>query len=289
MQRRQRARESCWYAIANILLIVLRGLITFGLASRPVRRRQCEASLVTAGDVERKNGAVALASLSGRLIKAHEEERCRIAREIHDDYNQRLAMLAISIEELAETMGDSGDGLKQALHKLYDDVSVVGSDLQSLSHRLYSSTLENLGLVPGVKAFCKEFAAQQKVEVNFAEKDIPRGISRDTALCFFRIVQEALQNVKKHSGADQATVRLEQVKDRLHLMVLDRGKGFDLSKHATERGTGLGSMEERLELLGGQLEVCSQVAMGTRIDAWLPIQIAPSERKLDQLSPMSST
>jgi len=222
----------------------------------------------------RKHAEEALASLSGRLIEAQDEECKRIAREIHDDYNQRVAMLALDLEQLADDVGDSSGETNQKFHELLDRVSEIGADLHSLSHRLHSSTLESLGLLAGLEAFCKEFAEQQGVEVDFVHENVPRGIPADAALCMFRITQEALRNIKRHSGANRAEVRLEQLDGRLHLSVSDRGSGFNSNKPPGERGIGLHSMEERSRLLGGKLEIQSRLMEGTRIDAWLPLKMA---------------
>jgi PAS domain S-box-containing protein len=226
---------------------------------------------------ERKIAQDALAALSGRLIEAQDEERKRIAREIHDDYNQRLAVLAIDLEELAENVGESSGEGSQKVHELFNRISELGADLHSLSHRLHSSTLESLGLVAGLKAFCAEFSDQQGIQVDFASENVPRGIPGDMALCIFRIAQEALRNVKRHSGANRAEVRLEWSDNSLHLSVFDRGRGFDSNKPSVECGIGIRSMEERLRLLGGQLEIHTRPMEGSRIHAWLPFKIA-SER-----------
>ncbi|HXY50227.1 MAG TPA: PAS domain S-box protein [Terriglobales bacterium] len=223
---------------------------------------------------ERKLAEDSLASLSGRLIEAQEEERKRIAREIHDDYNQRLAMLAIDLEKLGENIGDASVEARQRLHELFNSVSELGADLHSLSHRLHSCTLESLGLVAGVKAFCEEFAEQQGIQVDFAYENVPHGIPGDAALCLFRIVQEGLRNVKKHSGARSAEVRVEGLGERLHLSVVDRGKGFSPNKPSAERGIGIRSMEDRLRPLGGRLEIHSRPLEGARIDAWLPLTVS---------------
>jgi PAS domain S-box-containing protein len=223
---------------------------------------------------ERKMAEAALENLSGRLIEAQDEERKRIARELHDDYNQRLAMVAIDLEELAETIGDSSDEASQKIHKLFNRVGELGADLHSLSHRLHSSTLESLGLVAGLKAFCREFSDQQGIQVDFANENVPRGIPEDASLCIFRIAQETLRNIKRHSDAHRAEVRLEWSGDSLHLSVSDRGRGFDSSKLSAEGGIGIRSMEERLRLLGGQLEIHSRPMEGVRIDAWLPLKLA---------------
>jgi len=238
-----------------------------------VNNKPCALS-VFADITERKLAEEALASLSGRLIEAQDEERKRIAREIHDDYSQRIAMVAMDLEQLAENVGESSGETSQQFHELFDRVSELGADLHSLSHRLHSSTLESLGLLAGMEAFCKEFAEQQGVQVDFVHGNIPRGVPEDAALCMFRITQEALRNIKRHSGANRAEVRLELQDGRLHLSVSDCGRGFNSNKPPGERGIGIHSMEERLRLLGGKLEIQSRPMEGTRIDAWLPLKMA---------------
>jgi len=223
---------------------------------------------------ERKTAEDALASLSGHLIEAQDEERKRIAREIHDDYSQRVALFAVDLEQLSENVGDASAEASQRVHELLNRVGGLAEDLHALSHRLHSSTLESLGLVAGLKAFCVEFSDQQGIEVDFASENVPHGIPGDATLCIFRIAQEALRNVKKHSGANRAVLRLEWAGDRLHLSVSDLGKGFDSNKPSAARGIGILSMEERLRLLGGQLEIQSLLMEGTRIDAWLPLKMA---------------
>ncbi|WP_158752145.1 ABC transporter substrate binding protein [Acidobacterium sp. S8] len=225
---------------------------------------------------ERKMAEEALINLGGRLIEAQEEERRRVAREIHDDYNQRLAVLAIDLEELAENIGNADVGAGRRLHDLWSQVCELGADLHVLSHRLHSSTLENLGLVAGARAFCEEFADQQEIETDFTYDNVPSDIPGDVALCLFRILQEGLRNVKKHSGANRAEVRLEAPGEKLHLSISDRGRGFDATVHSSKDGIGLRSMEERLRLLGGQLQVHARPMEGTRIDAWLPYSIGSS-------------
>jgi signal transduction histidine kinase len=242
------------YIIGGISLIVAEMLLILGLVWQRARRRSVEAKLAT---------------LSGRLIEAHEEERRRIAREIHDDYQQRVAVLAIDLEDLAKNNGRSPTEVGQQLHELWNGVSELGADLHSLSHSLHSSTLESLGLVAGVRAFCEEFGAQQELQVDFAYENVPRALPGEIALCLFRIAQEGLRNVKRHSGADRAEVRLEGFAQRLHLSICDRGRGFDSNGGSSSGGIGLRSMEERLRLLGGKLEIYSRPMEGTRIDAWL--------------------
>jgi signal transduction histidine kinase len=135
---------------------------------------------------------------------------------------------------------------------------------------LHSSTLDNLGLAEAVRALCEEFEDHYKIEVSFVEGNVPRDIQGEGALCLFRVVQEALQNVRKHSLAERAEVRVEGLTDKIHLSVCDRGKGFDPS-NGPQDGIGIRSMEQRLRLVNGQFAIRSSPTEGTRIDAWVPI------------------
>ncbi|WP_158751725.1 PAS domain-containing protein [Acidobacterium sp. S8] len=230
-----------------------------------------ERMLGMAADItERKLAEEALNSLSGRLIQAQEAERSRIAREIHDDYQQRLALLSIDLENLARYLERDSEG-HDRLRELWDRVGELGSDLHSLSHRLHSATLDNLGLVAALGSLCTEFSDYHSIKVNFVEENVPRNIPSEVALCLFRITQEALQNVKKHSRADSAEVRVEGLKQKIHLSISDCGTGFNQGAALRRSGIGIWSMEERVRLVGGQFAVHSRPGEGTKIDVWLPI------------------
>jgi signal transduction histidine kinase len=126
--------------------------------------------------------------------------------------------------------------------------------------------------VPGVSALCKEFTAHQGIPIDFSFVDIPAHVSSDVSLCLFRIVQEALQNLKKHSGAAKAQVMLRKMKGRLFLSVIDEGRGFDIKEAKKNAGLGIGSMQGRARLLGGQFEIQAEPGKGTRIEVWVPIE-----------------
>ncbi len=210
--------------------------------------------------------------LSGMLINAHEDERSRLASELHDDFSQRLALLSLGLETAAEIIPASPEEANRQLQELMNSASELGADLHTLSHRLHSSTLARLGLAPGVAAFCKEFTAQKGMQVVFSHQDVPRSVSPDIALCLFRVVQEALRNVKKHSGAARAEVQLQALDRTLHLSIADDGKGFDIQPLSDGRGLGLWSMQERVRLLGGEFEIHSGTHRGTRIDVRVPLK-----------------
>jgi signal transduction histidine kinase/ABC-type uncharacterized transport system substrate-binding protein len=212
--------------------------------------------------------------LSGMLINAGEHERRRVASELHDDYSQRLALLSLGMENVAEAIPTSAQEASRQLHELVNSASELGADLHTLSHHLHSSTLERLGLVPGVSAFCKEFQAQQGVRVQFTHNEIPQAIHSDAALCLFRIVQEGLRNVSKHSGANEAQVRVYQDGKKLIVLISDQGSGFDTRKLGMREGLGILSMEERVHLLGGQFKIHSEPGKGTQLEAWLALERA---------------
>jgi signal transduction histidine kinase/ABC-type uncharacterized transport system substrate-binding protein len=212
--------------------------------------------------------------LSGMLINAEEKERSRVASELHDDFSQRLAILALGLENVDEATPPSFEEVHKQLRELAKSTSELGTDLHTLSHQLHSSTLESLGLAPAVGALCKEFGAKQGIRVNFTSNEIPRSVHPDVALCIFRIAQEGLRNLKKYSGAEEAEVDLRMTVDRLEISVQDEGCGFDLSELHQNQGLGIWSMEERAHLLGGKFKIHSAPGKGTTLEAWVPLKPA---------------
>jgi signal transduction histidine kinase len=201
--------------------------------------------------------------LSGMLINAQEAERRRLAAELHDDFSQRLAMLALGLGTAAQAIPNSPQDANRQLEKLSNEVGNIGGDLHTLSHRLHSASLESLGLAPTVSAFCKEFSVQQGVKIEFTHDHIPRKINPDVALCVFRIAQEALRNIKTHSGADSAQVRLRVTGSTIHLLISDQGAGFDPKDLKMNEGLGVRSTGERARLLGGHFVIRSAAGSGT--------------------------
>jgi PAS domain S-box-containing protein len=218
---------------------------------------------------ERKQAEAALASVGGRLIEAQEQERRRIARELHDDVGQRLALLAIGLAQLQQSRPNSSE-LPSRIGELQKQTSEITADIQSLSHELHSSKLQYLGIAAALRGFCQEFGEQQKVEIDFKTHDLPIPLSPDISLCFFRILQQALHNAAKHSGVRHFEVRLWGTPEEIHLTVSDHGAGFDIEAAKASPGLGLISMEERLKLLKGTLFIESQLQRGTTIHARVP-------------------
>ena len=218
---------------------------------------------------ERKLAEVALASVSGRLIEAQEQERSRIARELHDDIGQRLALLAMKIAEFQQSSPNSSK-FPSRIGELRKQTSEIAADVQSLSHELHSSQLQLLGIAAAMRGFCREFGEQQKMEIDFKIRDLPIPLSPEISLCLFRVLQEALHNSAKHSGVRYFEVELWGTSDEVHLTVSDSGAGFDTNAAKSSRGLGLISMQERLKLLNGTLSIESQLRRGTTIHARVP-------------------
>jgi PAS domain S-box-containing protein len=234
---------------------------------------------------ERKLAEAALASVSRRLIEAQEQERSRIARELHDDIGQRLAILAIKLTQLQQIPPNSSE-LASRIGELQKQTSEIAADIQSLSHELHSSRLQYLGIATAMRAFCREFGEQQKVEIDCKIHDLPVLLSPDISLCFFRLVQEALHNSTKHSGVRYFEVELWGTPDEIHLTVSDSGAGFDIDAAKASRGLGLISMEERLKLLNGTLSIESQLQRGTTIHARVPFSSGKdSLRAVENVTP----
>jgi len=213
-----------------------------------------------------------LSTFSGRLIEAQEEERRRIARELHDDYNQSLTVIAVELHAIESLLNSDPSQAQQRLRGASQKVAAVNENLRSLSHNLHSSTLEYLGLVAGVRSFCSEFTEQHGVRISFAARNVPESLTAELSRCAFRVVQEAVRNVQRHSGADSADVQLEGLNTKLHLSVTDKGRGFARHSRLSHAGIGIISMEERVRQLGGRLEIHTAPSRGTTVEAWLPMQ-----------------
>jgi len=238
---------------------------------------------------ERKQTEEALRDLSGRLIHSQDEERNRLARELHDDFSQRLSMLAFDLERAEEATKHSLGDTHHKIHELWNEACEIGADLHSLSHQLHSSTLESLGLVPGISSFCNEFSEQQGIEVDFVQQNIPRSIPSDVALCLFRIVQEGLRNVKKHSGASRAQVRLTGTDKAIRLALSDNGAGFNFPTASAAVGLGIRSMQERLRMVRGVFEIQSRPMHGTQIAASVPLKPSVASKEVHSLRPAQVT
>jgi PAS domain S-box-containing protein len=219
---------------------------------------------------DRKHAEEALSDMSRKLIEAHEQERTRIGRDLHDDVVQRLALLSIELEAVQQNVPDAAAELRTRISILKNEATQITNDVQLLSHELHSSKLEFLGIVGAAKNFCKEFSERNKVEIDFQNYDLPTGLPRELSLSLFRVLQEAIRNATKHSWVKRFEVRLWGSTGEIHLTVSDLGAGFDAEAAMKSTGLGLTSMQERLRLVHGELSINSQPKGGTTIHARVP-------------------
>jgi signal transduction histidine kinase len=217
---------------------------------------------------DRKLAEAALASQ--KSIEAHEQERTRIARELHDDISQRIALLGTHLIILKQSLPASATDLQQEIKEMNQQIGDLASDIQTLSHRLHSPKLEVIGLKAAVAGFCKELSHRHDVTIDVHFGDIPEPLPPDISLCLYRVLQEALQNVLKHSASRRADVSLNEQSNTVNLRVTDSGAGFDPHEAVRGRGLGLTSMKERLEAVGGELFIYSKPGSGTTIHAVAP-------------------
>lgn len=220
---------------------------------------------------ERRQAEEAIRSMNRRLIEAQEQEAARIARELHDDINQRLALLAAKLDVLQQDLPASTAEIRSAIAEVSKEIESLGIDIQALSHRMHSSKLDILGLSSSAASLCREFSARQGVEILFQSENIRRDLPREISVCLFRALQEALQNAIKHSGTRRFEVSLHGESTHIELVVRDSGTGFDPKTAMTGTGLGLMSIGERLKLVDGELVIDSQPHRGTEIKARVPI------------------
>ena len=219
---------------------------------------------------DRKRMEETLRELGGRLISAQEEERSRLARELHDDVNQRMAVLSIHLEQLQQDLHKPLD-LSQRFQNLQEQVQEISNDIHRLSYRLHPSKLDYLGLGAAVKSLCAELKESGKLQIEFQQARVPAFLPQDVTLCVFRIAQEALRNCIKHSGAQAVEVLLEKTNNEIHLSVSDNGCGFNPESELTRKGLGFISMRERLRLVDGRIRIHTRPLRGTRVEVSVPV------------------
>jgi PAS domain S-box-containing protein len=215
--------------------------------------------------------------LAGRLIAAQEGERHRIARELHDDLSQKLAMLSIDLTQLGSAAAARDGDLAVRVQRISDRITEISSDVHHLSHRLHPARLQALGLIPALAALCRDTSRQHRTLVDFKYDDLRERIDPDLALCLYRVTQEALHNVVRHSGADHATVRLHHRGEQVSLLVADDGAGFAL-RDREGMGLGLVSMRERVMFLGGTLAIETAPGRGTQVSVTARSVVATAHR-----------
>jgi signal transduction histidine kinase len=212
--------------------------------------------------------------LPARLLQAQEDERRRIASELHDDISQQIALLAINMDRLRQEMAETHPDVSSRLAAMVEHTQALGESVRRISHELHSTNLEHLGLRAAVRRLCEEISARHGIGIDLRCAKMPAVIPSDVAGALFRIVQEALRNVARHSGAASAIVEMTGTEHEVRVAVEDQGRGFDLADAVSlslSSGIGLASMRERLAAFGGQCVITTAPSKGTRIDATVPL------------------
>jgi signal transduction histidine kinase len=230
--------------------IASRGRVEFDALGKAVLMRGAALD-----NTPRKLAEEAARNLSGRLIYAQEAEQARLARELHDDLSQSLALLSVELELLGQSPPLDREQISARMQDFSAQVKRLSSEVHRLSHELHPAKLEQLGLVAAVRGFSKEFAVAHGMAIEFTDRSVPRAIPEGTALCIYRIAQEALHNVVKHSSATAARVELAMEDTELRLSIADDGVGFDPEAMGANGSLGLVSMSERARFVHGRLSI----------------------------------
>ena len=220
---------------------------------------------------ERKPAEEAAHALSGRLIQAQEKARAQLARDLHDDLNQGLALLSVELEMFGQNPATEPAKIAARMAEFSSRAKSLASEVHQLSHELHPVKLDQLGLVAAMRGFCKEFTLVHRMVIDFTERDVPGFLPDGTALCLYRITQEALHNVMKHSGVTAAQVEIACADGQLRLTVADDGTGFDPRAARAAGSLGLVSMGERVRYAGGRLAIDSRPGAGTRVEVLVPL------------------
>jgi PAS domain S-box-containing protein len=220
---------------------------------------------------ERKRAEEALSSMNRRVIEAEERERNRIAKDLHEDIGQRLALLAIAVEQLKKDLPHRAVELIDRMDAVWKQTLEILTDVKASAHELYSPRLEYLGVAAVMRSFCEEFEGRKKVEIDFRNDGVPSLVQPDVSICLFRVLQEALHNGVKHSRVQKFEVQLWGAADGMHLTVRDSGAGFDTDAARKGRGLGLTRIEQRVKLVNGTFSIDSQPEKGTTVHVCVPL------------------
>ncbi len=222
-------------------------------------------------------------ALSRHLIQAQEKERRRIALELHDQLSQDLALISIELEDLIQKAPRSPAQATERLHELALQARKLSSKVQTLSHQLHPSQLIHLGLVAASRSLCNEVSKASGIRIGFGHSKVPKSIPQDLSVCLFRVLQESLRNIVKHSGTREAQVNLTGRPGEIQLHICDSGVGFDPHSRRDSFGLGLIGMQERVLSTGGELIIDAQPRAGARITARVPLTAASVQSKALQV------
>ena len=253
MPLRSVLEQYTWPILCFILLLLMQGSLVYWLL---YERRRRKSSEVTAHDLSRK------------LINSQEEERARLARELHDDITQRLAVLAL---EAGHAERGPSSEVADVLRTIREGLARLSRDVHALSYSLHPSVLEELGLCEALKVECEQLEHTSALRVALTTCDLPVSLPKDIGLCLFRVAQESVRNVVRHASATEVKIHLQHVDRGLEIKVIDDGGGFDPDELLNKARLGHASMEQRVAVLGGRLKIESKPSHGTAVSAWVPL------------------
>ncbi|HQR07156.1 MAG TPA: sensor histidine kinase [Gemmatales bacterium] len=251
-----------WHVLGIVSLCVAQAILIIGLLLQRISRQKAEKKL--------SNSQAELIALTGRLMQAQESERRHIARELHDDLNQNLALLFVELDLLNNKSLMTKEQIKESLTKLSSHVKELSTFVHNLSHQLHPTKVEQLGLLTALRGLCRDIGVSHDLIIDFHSENVDRQIPQQVGLCLYRIAQESLRNAIKHSEADGIEVRVRQCGDELVMTIADNGIGFVAPEHQEHAGLGLLSMRERLRLVNGTFDIVSKPDEGTRIEVHVP-------------------
>jgi two-component system sensor histidine kinase UhpB len=260
--------------VISLQLFLLASTIPLLFLGAVIRERNRASRVVKESESALRSSYTRVSELAGKLITAQENERARIARDMHDDFNQQLAALSISISTLRQRLPVEGAELDHALRILQERTVALADQVRHFSHDLHPGLLNHVGLVPALRTHCTQVAEQQHLDLAFTADDDLGPIPRDVAVCLYRIVQEGLRNIVSHAHTPDARVTVLRSSDGLELTIADRGRGFEPVATVARSGLGLLSIQERARLVGGTLTVTSARGRGTKLHVRIPITAA---------------
>jgi signal transduction histidine kinase len=256
-----------WYVVAAVSALLVQGGLIGGLLVHRAQRRRAQARLA--------ESVKQIQTLAGRLITAQEEERRRIARELHDGVNQELSALSIALTRLGHRPPARAADLTGELARLQERAAGLVEEVRQISHELHPGVLQHVGLVAALQGYCEEYEGEHGLAVTFRADEDLGVVPIDRALCLYRATQEALGNVAKHAKARHARVIVARDHDDVRLTVADDGCGFDLTEARSRGGLGLISLDERVRLVGGQVTIRTGPQRGTEVRILVPLPEIP--------------
>jgi signal transduction histidine kinase len=270
---RARHKDGSWRILEGVGRNLVNNPAVGGLifSARDITERKRAESALREHEAALQRTSEQMRALASRLLRAEEEGRQVLSRELHDDLNQRLAVLAFEAESLARDLPESRESIREGLMRLHRQLAEASDEVRVLAHELRPAILDDLGLGPALRSHCAEFSRREKIKVRFSQQDLPATVPPDAALCLYRVAQEALRNIAKHSRAREASVMVAGTYDAVELSIKDLGIGFDPEASGTG-GLGILSMAERARLAGGALAVLSQPGAGTEIRVRVPLR-----------------